>query len=127
MSLNEGLRGRFSHWIRFEDYNTNELHDIGVNLLQSMQMTMTDDADSMFRQCIAQTVNEKDSHFSNARWVEQFVQTGIMPMMADRIISCCHHDINAQTLQTVTQADIERAFAMSMFKKNKQRQMIGFR
>lgn len=126
MNFNEGLKGRFSHWIRFEDYTANELHDIGMHLLDSMQITMTADADSMFKQCISQTVDGKDSLFANARWVEQFVQSGIMPMMADRIISRCHHDINAHTLQTVTRADVERAFAMTKPKRNEERRRIGF-
>lgn len=126
MSLNEGLRGRFTHWIKFEDYTANELHDIGRHLLDNMQITMTSEADDIFRQCISKTVDGKDSHFANARWVEHFVQSGIMPMMADRIISCCHHDINASALQTVTRSDVERAFALTKPKKEEPRQRIGF-
>ena len=39
------------------------------------------------RNAIDQALKAKDQHFGNARWIEQFVRNGIIPAMADRVIS----------------------------------------
>ena len=79
------------------------------------------------REMIAKTVSSKDSYFSNARWIEQFVRNGIIPAMADRMMH--YKNANRLAYQTIEIVDIEVAFQEFVFKNkvSKACKKIGFR
>ena len=66
---------------------------------------LTDEADHSLEAAIGETLAKKQPNFGNARWIEQFVNNGIIPAMADRIYSSGSTD-----LQRIEAADIAKAF-----------------
>lgn len=108
MSMNPGLVGRFPYKLRFADYNADELVQIADRLFRQEQYVLTDEARRMLCRGIEKVVGHHSKSFSNARWVEQFVNNGIIPAMADRL-STAPHAFTKETYQTVEAADVETA------------------
>ena len=65
----------------------------------------SDETDLSLEVAIEETLERKQPNFGNARWIEQFVNNGIIPAMADRIYSSGSTD-----LQRIEAADIAKAF-----------------
>ena len=72
-------------------------------------------------------VKQHSKNFSNARWVEQFVNNGIIPAMADRLAGQ-PHAFTRDTYQRIEVEDVEAA--MRKFNTQtvelRQRRAVGF-
>ena len=106
MKVNPGLKGRFAHHLHFEDYTADELMQIGYNLLEAYQYVLTDEACEQFRDVVMRTLQCKDAHFCNARWVKQFVESGMLPAMARRVMQTPHEFDNRELYTTIEEVDI---------------------
>ena len=106
MKVNPGLKGRFAHHLHFEDYTADELMQIGYNLLEAYQYVLTDEACGQFRDVVMRTLQCKDAHFCNARWVKQFVESGMLPAMARRVMQTPHEFDNRELYTTIEEVDI---------------------
>ena len=106
LSTNQGLMGRFPYKYQFEDYNADQLYDIACSLLKRDAYILSPDADAELRESVAKAYAQRDEHFSNARWVEQFVNNGIIPAMASRISRTACDDY-----QTIEFTDVCQAYA----------------
>ena len=106
LSTNQGLIGRFPYKYQFEDYNADQLYDIACSLLKRDAYILSPDADAELRESVAKAYAQRDEHFSNARWVEQFVNNGIIPAMASRISRTACDDY-----QTIEFTDVCQAYA----------------
>ena len=106
LSTNQGLMGRFPYKYQFEDYNADQLYDIACSLLKRDAYILSPDADAELRESVAKAYAQRDEHFSNARWVEQFVNNGIIPAMASRISRTASDDY-----QTIEFTDVCQAYA----------------
>lgn len=87
LELNPGMKGRFPYKFNFEDYNADELFQIALHLLERSEYCLTPDAERLFRETICDALLHKDAFFHNARWIEQYVQEGILSAMAERVMN----------------------------------------
>lgn len=86
ISSNIGLRGRFPHIIRFDDYTPDELMQIGHRFIQQKGCILSDEAAEALRQVIIEATASRDRYFSNARWIEQLITSHILPALAQRTL-----------------------------------------
>ena len=105
LNTNQGLTGRFPYKYQFADYNANQLYEIACSLLKRDAYILSPEADIQLRESVAKAYAQRDEHFSNARWVEQFVNNGIIPAMAGRISRTACDDY-----QTIEASDVCQAF-----------------
>lgn len=85
MSMNPGLISRFPYKYHFSDYDAEQLMQIAETILAKDQYQLTEEAKGMLNDSICDAVAQRNDHFANARWVEQFVRNGIIPALADRV------------------------------------------
>ena len=129
MSGNQGLAGRFPHKLHFSDYTVDELLQIGQNLLDKGEYWLPEVTEDIFRRLIAEAVANKNALFSNARWVEQVITTGILPAMAKRLMRN-RDTLSKELLRTIEPSDVEEGmlrFVNNVLADKPQRNPIGFR
>ena len=122
LDANPGLRGRFPHHLHFDDYSVEELMEIGVNYLSANGLAITPDAAAAMRQLVEGQTANKGRDFSNARWMEQLVDTDIIPAVSERIFSATYDGEAA--IWEVTDADMKAVAAKYAQKEPKRK--IGF-
>lgn len=128
LQSNPGLKGRFSYRLHFEDYSADELMQIAARFFKRNDYLLSDEAEQLLRETVAQTLAAKDRCFSNARWINQFIASGILPAMAQRVIQQPSGD--AGLYRTIECSDIEQAIGTLQPKatiKIMPRRRIGFR
>lgn len=64
---NEGLKSRFTHFVHFEDYTSDDMLGIFKNMADCMQQKLSEEADACLRDVLMQ--KEKEIDFGNARGV----------------------------------------------------------
>lgn len=109
MSMNPGLVGRFPYKFLFKDYSADELMQIAETLLARDEYQLTEEAAALLLQTIRDTVAQKNKNFGNARWIEQYVLSGIIPALADRLAST-PHPFTREVYQRIEVGDIQRAY-----------------
>ena len=64
---------------------------IAHNQLSRSEYILTPQADKRLEETIAEVVANKDVFFHNARWVEQYIENGILTAMSKRLadLSMC--------------------------------------
>ena len=111
LNSNPGLQGRFPYRYQFDDYSADQLMEIALKLFERDDYLLTDEAMAELRQVITQALDMKTSNFGNARWVDQLVNNGVIPAMADRLYSSGEvlsaDDIDYQHIEA---SDITKAF-----------------
>jgi hypothetical protein len=105
LSTNVGLAGRFPYHYHFDDYSAEQLMEIACHLFERDEYLLTPDAALEMQNTITQAIAQKPANFGNARWIEQFVYNGIIPVMADRIFSTGSNDF-----QHIEASDIVKAY-----------------
>lgn len=110
LKANQGLSGRFPYHFHFDDYTADELLLIAKNIIAEEQYKLTEEAEARLAETIREAVNAKDEDFSNARWVTQYVENGIIPNVGDRLVSGSNI-INMESCQTITIGDVENAYS----------------
>ena len=85
LNSNPGLMGRFPYKYRFTDYDVDQLMEIALHLFAKDDYILCDEAQTILRQKISDTLAQRTKNFGNARWVEQFIRNGIIPAMANRV------------------------------------------
>ena len=93
LNSNPGLQGRFPYRYQFDDYSAEQLMEIALKIFERDEYILSDEALAVMRDDIALTLSMKRPNFANARWVEQFVNNGIIPAMADRIYASGSTDL----------------------------------
>ena len=123
LNSNPGLMGRFPYKYRFSDYDPEQLMEIATRLLERDAYILTDETATILKECIDQTYKSRTTNFSNARWVEQFVNNGIIPAMADRLAATPSDDY-----QHIEVSDIRKAYEKFNPKavELKPRHQVGF-
>lgn len=109
MSMNPGLLGRFPYKFRFADYNADELMQIAKVQLERDEYVLTPEAADRLKKAIRDTVSHRTRNFANARWVEQLVQNGILPAMADRL-AASKTAASREAYQLIERQDVEAAY-----------------
>lgn len=110
LEVNPGMKGRFPYKFNFEDYNADELFQIALNLLRRNEYVLTDAARKHLLETIREVVAHKDAFFHNARWIEQYVEDGIINAMSDRIAYMDLSVASKEVFQTIEVADVQVAY-----------------
>ena len=108
LKANQGLSGRFPYHFHFDDYTADELLHIAKGVISRDEYFLTEEAEELLAETIAESVSMKDEDFSNARWVTQYVENGIIPAMANRLIA--NEYLSTESCQTITAEDIATAY-----------------
>lgn len=111
MSMNPGLVGRFPYKFLFKDYSADELMQIVRTLLAHDEYLLSSEAERLLQQAIRETVAQKNKNFGNARWIEQFVNNGIIPALANRLATTSH-PFTREVYQRIEASDVQRAFEL---------------
>lgn len=111
MRSNQGLSGRFPYKFDFEDYTADELMQIAECKLSQEDYELAADARVFLRKTIDEAVRDKGWDFSNARWIEQYVNNGIIPAQSDRLTRCSGPK-NRNDYRNVTVEDVSVAYAL---------------
>ena len=126
MESNQGLQGRFPYKFNFKDYNSDELTQIALNLITEEEYKLTPEAEELLRSTIADTVKRKSKSFSNARWIEQYVNKGIKHAQNDRLAQMSHIP-SADLYSRIEAEDVRTAFEKYRPQNEVQHRTIGFR
>ena len=121
--MNPGFKSRIpeSNIYTFEDFSEAELVAIAHNYFKKKQYFLTDEADDALRRRIAFDYLNRDSSFGNARYVQNLIQTEIIPTMASRVVN--EPFINEKSLQCILPEDIPQPCGHFTMKK---RMPIGY-
>ena len=87
MQSNPGLKSRFPYKFHFADYTADELMQIAGLTLERGGYRLTPEAGELLRDTVENALAHKDRFFANARWVNRFVTSGILPAMARRVMA----------------------------------------
>lgn len=106
LDSNPGLRGRFTHHIRFEDFTPQQLNDIATQHAKALGMTLDSSAATALAATTTATRHQAHRHFANARWAIQLVDCAVRHA-AMRITSLT--TLDSLSLSTLTADDIRQA------------------
>lgn len=120
LMANQGLKGRFPYHLKFDDYDADELMEIGMRHLNAYDLDITPDAKAKLKNIIEQQTARHEKEFSNARWMEQLIDNSIIPTLSERIFM--QGDTTNES--TITTADIEKVEAK--LPQGKAQKKIGF-
>ena len=123
LNTNPGLMGRFPYKYQFNDYDAAQLLQIANGLLSRDEYILSEEAERLLRESIELVYKARPENFSNARWVEQFVNNGIIPAMANRLALSPGADY-----QHIEAADVRKAYERFNVKAFglKPRRKVGF-
>ena len=123
LNTNQGLMGRFPYKYQFNDYDAAQLLQIANGLLSRDEYILSEEAERLLRESIELVYKARPENFSNARWVEQFVNNGIIPAMANRLALSPGADY-----QHIEAADVRKAYERFNVKAFglKPRRKVGF-
>ncbi len=130
LKTNPGLKDRFPLTFHFEDYTADELMEIACQTLRSNNYNLTDAAYHQLYALIEKTVANRDNYFGNGRWVNNFINQGIIKSMARRVMLAQQPTLDAETLCNIEEADIIDAdlhYLELKCNKKLQSRPIGFR
>lgn len=120
LMANQGLKGRFPYHLKFDDYDADELMEIGMRYLNAYDLDITPDAKAKLKNIIELQTARHEKEFSNARWMEQLIDNSIIPTLSERIFM--QEDTTNES--TITIADIEKVEAK--LPQGKTQKKIGF-
>jgi len=120
LMANQGLKGRFPYHLKFDDYDADELMEIGMRYLNAYDLDITPDAKAKLKDIIELQTARHEREFSNARWMEQLIDNSIIPTLSERIFM--QGDTTNES--TITTADIEKVEAK--LPQGKTQKKIGF-
>lgn len=109
LNTNPGLRGRFAHVFNFEDYNCEELMQMADQLLQKEDYVLSLSARKRLIAHIDETLANKDEHFSNGRWINQYVLKGILVAMAERVMLSPENE-EVDFYRTIEEEDVIKGY-----------------
>ena len=112
LESNPGLKGRFPNYFYFPDYDADELTMIALRMLAEQDYMLDECACMRLRRVVADEVSRKDRYFSNARWIKNFIDGGVVPAMAGRISALMRGGVaiaDTDILRRIVAADIDAA------------------
>jgi SpoVK/Ycf46/Vps4 family AAA+-type ATPase len=119
---NPGFKSRFDKTFHFEDYNTEQLFEITLNLLKKEQLTPSDEANNHLKEYLNTLYEKRDKFFGNARSVRQVVGDVVMKQNL-RLASM---PSSMRTAKHLTELSIEDVKHL-MIDDSGKRQSLGFR
>lgn len=111
LNANPGLKERFPICLHFEDYTDDELLEIACQYLSESNFYMTYEAKKTLLEVIRKKTSAHDANFSNARWIQNLIEQGILKSMARRVMNTigAEESVDPKILITVEAEDIATA------------------
>lgn len=103
LSSNPGLRSRFTKFIHFEDYNTQQLVEIFKSFCKKADFKPTPAAEEKLAALFDALIATRDETFGNARTARNLFEAAIS-LQANRIVSLAN--IDEEVLRAIEAADI---------------------
>lgn len=116
LNANQGLKGRFPHHFKFEDYTADELMQIARQIIAKEEYVLEGEAEKCLFETIADSVAHKDEEFSNARWLGYYVDA-IITAVGDRLLSS-DVELSRAACSTITPVDVNTAYEKLRFRPN---------
>lgn len=107
LNSNPGLRSRFNKFIRFEDYNANELTGIFESLCKKSGYRASEDCMNFTQNFFEQKCEAHNENFANGREVRNYFELA-MVNQANRL--SLDKDISNDKLEELTLEDVENIF-----------------
>lgn len=107
LNSNPGLRSRFNKFIRFEDYNANELTGIFESLCKKSGYRASEDCLNFTQNFFEQKCQAHNENFANGREVRNYFELA-MVNQANRL--SLDKDISNDKLEELTLEDVENIF-----------------
>lgn len=114
LNANQGLKGRFPHHFKFEDYTADELMQIARQIIGKEEYELDGEAEKRLLETIEDSVSHKDEEFSNARWLGYYVDA-IITAVGDRLLSS-EEKLSRSVCCTITSADVNTAYEKFRFR-----------
>jgi SpoVK/Ycf46/Vps4 family AAA+-type ATPase len=105
LESNPGLKSRFDRIYTFNDYSTEELFKIAVNLFRTEKVRLDDEAYNYLQTYITHVHNIRDKYFGNAREIRKMVQD-IIQYQNLRLAGIPKAERTTEMLDTITIADL---------------------
>lgn len=101
LQMNEGLRSRFNQTLHFADYTSEELHAIGMKLIEDQSFTIDDAAREKMYNFLQENYSRVEG---NGRYVRNMVEQ-LIQIQSDRLYSTL--EFTDEDLLMITEEDIE--------------------
>lgn len=124
LETNPGLKSRFDRVLEFKDYSAEQLHIIGLAMLQSENLTPDEAANEHLKQYFNYLYSRRDKFFGNARSIRKVIGEAVKNQNL-RMASLRPEERTPEALQTLTLEDVKE-FDPNQDSQNKG-QGIGFR
>lgn len=129
LESNQGLKERFPIRIHFDDFTADELWQIAHLICSQQGFALTPAADEHLRRYIERASTERSESFSNARWVHNLMEHGVMRCMANRVVTTTDATDERLLYTTIEECDIAAAELLQEADTNansEQKHRIGF-
>lgn len=104
---NPGLQSRFTNYINFPDYTSEELFQIFMMRAKKYSYTLDADGEKLLRYCFDQTIAHKTRNFGNGRYVRNLFEKCVSNQ-ANRLSKV--DDPTEEQLSLITMDDIVQAY-----------------
>ncbi|MEZ5015393.1 MAG: AAA family ATPase, partial [Chitinophagales bacterium] len=125
LESNPGLKSRFDKFIQFDDYNEEELFEIGDDMLKKEFLFLSADAANHLKEYIKQLVSTRNKYFGNARTMRKIV-ADIVHHQNLRMAGIPAAQRTPEMIKTVALEDVQ-SFNLDVEGAKTQREMIGFK
>jgi len=105
ISSNPGFESRFNRYLLFDDYNSEQLHEIFNIMCSKSEYVLTDDAKDYANEHFCKLYEERDYNFGNARHVRNFFEN-IVTVHSDRVSKLEGH--TREDLTIIIREDLEK-------------------
>ncbi len=106
INANPGLQSRFTRYINFPDYSSDDLHAIYMTRVDKYGYKLDADADKFLRNSLAETVAHKSRNFGNGRYVRNLFEKTITNQ-ANRLGK--RQNLSTEELSQITLSDVSDA------------------